>query len=175
MSRRCGRLAPAATTLAAFFVFESTAVARGAAQGTGGTDLQPAIQRALSAAVAGAQRRLSRPGCQRVFSEFYDAAGVPLAEKLDAMGLTAGDHLATLVFADGAGRPACRTSDVLAITSPGSGTVRVCGSRFRMWQQLDPPLAEAIIIHELLHTLGLGEDPPSSQEITRRVVKRCGR
>jgi hypothetical protein len=44
-----------------------------------------------------------------------------------------------------------------------------------MWQQLDPPLAEAIIIHEALHTLGLREDPPSSREITRRVVKRCGR
>jgi hypothetical protein len=172
MSRSWGRLGPAASTMAAFFVLESAALAGGPSSGT---DIHPAIQRALSAAVAGAERRLSRPECQRVFSEFSDAAGVPLAEKLDALGLTAGDYLATLVFADGADRRACKTSDVLAITSPGSGTVLVCGSRFRMWQQLDPPLAEAIIIHEVLHTLGLGEDPPSAREITRRVVKRCGR
>jgi len=29
------------------------------------------------------------------------------------------------------------------------------------------------IIHEMLHTLGLGENPPSSREITQRVNERC--
>jgi hypothetical protein len=33
--------------------------------------------------------------------------------------------------------------------------------------------AEAILIHEILHTLGLGENPPSSAEITRQVWRRC--
>ena len=31
-----------------------------------------------------------------------------------------------------------------------------------------------VVIHEELHSLGLGENPPSSQEITRRVESRCG-
>ena len=35
-------------------------------------------------------------------------------------------------------------------------------------------LARAVIIHEALHSLGLGENPPSSQAITARVLNRCG-
>ena len=31
----------------------------------------------------------------------------------------------------------------------------------------------ASFIHEMLHTLGLGENPPSSTEITRRVQAAC--
>ena len=34
---------------------------------------------------------------------------------------------------------------------------------------------EATLIHEALHTLGLGENPPTSREITSRVVSRCHR
>jgi len=30
------------------------------------------------------------------------------------------------------------------------------------------------MIHEALHTLGLGENPPTSAEITERVLARCG-
>ena len=37
----------------------------------------------------------------------------------------------------------------------------------------DPWTAENMVIHEMLHTLGLGENPPSSREITRRVNDRC--
>jgi hypothetical protein len=40
---------------------------------------------------------------------------------------------------------------------------------------LDPSLAAALIIHEELHSLGLGEDPPTSKEITAKVIERCGR
>ena len=31
----------------------------------------------------------------------------------------------------------------------------------------DPLLAESLVIHEILHTLGLGENPPTPLEITR--------
>jgi len=30
-----------------------------------------------------------------------------------------------------------------------------------------------MVIHEVLHTLGLGENPPTSTEITLRVEGRC--
>ncbi len=34
-------------------------------------------------------------------------------------------------------------------------------------------LGEALLIHELLHTLGLGEGLPSPEEITSGVLARC--
>jgi hypothetical protein len=42
-------------------------------------------------------------------------------------------------------------------------------------QRRDPGLTAALIIHEELHSLGLGENPPSSQAITAQVIARCGR
>jgi hypothetical protein len=33
--------------------------------------------------------------------------------------------------------------------------------------------AEMTVIHEVLHTLGLGENRPSSSQITAQVRKRC--
>jgi hypothetical protein len=38
---------------------------------------------------------------------------------------------------------------------------------------MDPAGVEMIVIHELLHVLGLGENPPTSEAITARVVARC--
>jgi hypothetical protein len=35
--------------------------------------------------------------------------------------------------------------------------------------------AATIVIHESLHALGLGENPPSSRDITNRVERRCWR
>ena len=32
-----------------------------------------------------------------------------------------------------------------------------------------------LLIHELLHTLGLGENPPTRSRITDAVMNRCGR
>jgi hypothetical protein len=48
--------------------------------------------------------------------------------------------------------------------------VRVCPQVARQ----DGVTVELVLIHELLHSLGLGENPPSSAEITRQVTKRCG-
>jgi hypothetical protein len=31
-----------------------------------------------------------------------------------------------------------------------------------------------LLIHEALHTLGLGENPPSSEEISNIVLTHCG-
>ena len=48
----------------------------------------------------------------------------------------------------------------------------VCGTSFRRLSQGERANA---LIHEMLHTLGLRENPPGSAEITRRVAERCGR
>jgi hypothetical protein len=50
-------------------------------------------------------------------------------------------------------------------------TVFVCGTTFR---RLPPGARANALIHEMLHTLGLRENPPTSTEISRRVQARCG-
>jgi hypothetical protein len=53
---------------------------------------------------------------------------------------------------------------------PGAGAPR---SKLATVQADSPSLAEFMVIHEMLHTLGLGENPPSTFEITERVKQRC--
>jgi hypothetical protein len=71
--------------------------------------------------------------------------------------------------------PARRGRSRNPFTSPRSQVVRYCGGRFsgRLMRRGLGFLATTII-HEELHSLGLGEDPPSAQEISRRVEARCG-
>jgi hypothetical protein len=68
---------------------------------------------------------------------------------------------------------ACRSAN-LAVTRPGNRVVFVCGARFQKEMSRNSRNAEAIVIHELLHSLGLGENPPSSDHITARVRAQCG-
>jgi hypothetical protein len=48
--------------------------------------------------------------------------------------------------------------------------VFVCGNRFGELERLR---AQRVVIHEMLHTLGLGERPPASGYIDRAVARRC--
>ena len=78
-----------------------------------------------------------------------------------------------LEFHDGSDRHPCSASGVAAFTTPGSRSVWVCTQRFVVADYTYPGLAEYLIIHEALHSLGLEENPPSSEQITRRVAARC--
>jgi hypothetical protein len=120
-------------------------------------------------AVAGARPRLADPVCRQVFSDFTDPSGRPLLDALEALKQTPEEYLETLLFYDGSGLPCCRR-DAAAVTAPGSRMVLICAGRFvrARW-----PDGEVTVIHEMLHTLGLGENPPSSVEISRRVRTRC--
>ena len=128
---------------------------------------------ALHWAVAGARQRLEQPACRGLLAEFSDASGRPLQENLDALGETGGSYLARILFADGSGRARCSGDEAYAFTTPGRRVVYVCGRAFKNLASRDPVRAQAIVIHEALHTLGLGENPPTSAEITARVVARC--
>jgi hypothetical protein len=128
---------------------------------------------ALHWAVLGAHRRLQQPACRGLFAEFSDASGRTLQENLDAIGETGATYPALILFADGTGRPRCREREVFAFTTPGSRVVHICGRQLKDLADRSPVRAQAIVIHELLHTLGLGENPPSSTEITARVLARC--
>lgn len=131
---------------------------------------------ALSEALSGASQRLERPRCQKIFSDFKDAAGRTLQQGLDDVGQTGASFLrGWILFADGRREPRCANFRVLAMTSPGSRSVFICGGQFSRAHRQDPVETELVLIHEALHVLGLGEDPPTSAEISRQVEARCGR
>jgi hypothetical protein len=138
------------------------------------SQLPPGAQHAaLRRAVMGARQRLGRPECQRLFSEFLDRAGRPLQQKLDAQGWTPASYLGLIVFADGTRLRRCQDPNIFAMTDPGSRVVYVCGRQFAFVDGNNPSQTEAFLIHEELHSLGLGENPPSSKEITARVLTMC--
>lgn len=152
-----------------------------ASAGIGGTDTLPAGSRlATHPAVLLARRfaaeKIEAEGCRAIYSEFADEAGRPLARRLDELGLGPAEHLAGLVFEDGDRDRLCHDrGDVIAFTSSLSPIVHVCTSRFVLAMQKNPAFATATVLHEQLHTLGLGENPPAPLEITERVLSRCGR
>jgi hypothetical protein len=128
---------------------------------------------AVNQAVRGAYRRLGEPRCQAVLSDFTEPSGRTLKETLDAEGLSPQDHLNRLLFYEGPSASDCRLPGVLAFTRPGSRVIYICTSWFQEAFALNPTRAEAVIIHEVLHSLGLGENPPRSRDITARILERC--
>ncbi|HYB53955.1 MAG TPA: hypothetical protein VEG84_08815 [Thermoanaerobaculia bacterium] len=132
-----------------------------------------ALARSVQAAVEGAALRLSDTGCSGVLAQFADSRGRPLTEVLEGSGQTSGDYLTSLLFLDGTATRPCQNALSLAWTSPGSRGVFVCGLRFVQMARRDPRYASIVVIHEEAHALGLGENPPSSAEITARIAGRC--
>lgn len=136
------------------------------------TRLRTPIDRMLLAeAVEGAERRLGKPECQGLVDEFADVDGHPLREALEAEEATAAQFVGRLYFFEGS-ESGCRRR-ILAYTEPRSRIVFVCTARFRKVSERNRAYVEAAIIHETLHTLGLGENPPTWEEITERVLALC--
>jgi len=129
----------------------------------------PMVQTALLFATS----KLSNTSCQELFADFQDLSGRSLATKLETLGETASSYLTLIQFYDAGEEGPCRPNR-LALTVPESRVVYLCGPRFRKSVRQTPGRAAAVLIHEELHSLGLGENPPSSAEITDRVLNRCG-
>ncbi|HWZ85942.1 MAG TPA: hypothetical protein VN032_07070 [Thermoanaerobaculia bacterium] len=121
-----------------------------------------------------AARRLSDSRCQALLTDFADGSGRRLDENLHAIGQSMPAYLGLVLFYDGSATEPCANERVLAWTSPGSRAVHVCWSQFSHWQRASPGYTANIVIHEALHTLGLGEGPPTSRQITAKVIERCG-
>ena len=130
-------------------------------------------KQAVARLLASAARQLDHPECQGLLDEFADASGRPLRAALEASGLRASEYLETSVFFYDAPSRLCGTAN-LAVTAQGSRAVFVCGERFVRQLSKNSRHAEAALIHEALHSLGLGENPPSSDYISERVLARCG-
>lgn len=133
------------------------------------------IERSVAEAVRGASVKLESARCRAVFSDFRDGRGRTLAEVLADLGESPESYLHLITFYEGSGLSWCADHDALAKTMIGSRAVFICGARFEEERRRVPGLAAAVIIHEELHSLGLGENPPTSTEITFAVLARCGR
>ena len=128
------------------------------------------------ASVSGAFHSLGDDRCQDLLTRFQDGDGRTLSSNLETLGATPQGYLRFVLFYDGSASPPCRAAgskDVFAVTAPGSRVVLVCVSQFRAAQRTRPYHGEAVVIHEMLHTLGLGENPPTTEEITRQVMGAC--
>jgi hypothetical protein len=129
---------------------------------------------AVLVALQGAQRKLQDSACQQLLEDFQDAEGRSLRDNLAPFGLEPADYLTLRVFADGGEQQRgalCRVRGVAAVTVPKGRVVYICGSTFR---EMSLPHREHALIHEMLHSLGLGENPPSAWEINAQVWRRCG-
>jgi hypothetical protein len=128
---------------------------------------------AAKGALKGAHQLLGKPVCQSLFSEFQDARGRPLTEKLRELSVTPQSYLELVYFFDGEQSGACKRDGVLAFTEPGSRVIHLCGRYFERASRRDAREVQATIIHEVLHSLGLGENPPAPGYITYRVRQLC--
>lgn len=132
----------------------------------------PELRRALQVILQLAARKLAGSRCQQVFSDFKDGNGRLLRENLEATGQTGAGYLRWLIFFNGSDDSFCANRDIAAGTTPSNRLVRVC-PRFKKIAVSDPDYAAWLLIHEELHSLGLGENPPASADITDGVRMRC--
>jgi hypothetical protein len=128
---------------------------------------------AVRRAVRGARQRLENPACLAVLAEFQDQAGRSLESVLAEKALTAQEHFDQVLFYDGSDQRVCATPTIAAVTLFGSRVVVVCPAQFRRLAKQDSREAEFVVIHEVLHTLGLPENPPTPAQIRQRIVARC--
>ncbi|HUL79894.1 MAG TPA: hypothetical protein VL691_21700 [Vicinamibacteria bacterium] len=170
-SRRCPARAPVAVLLALAVLFGTAGAEAHEPAVTNARLRRPQDRALLAETIRGAARRLGDPRCQVLLGEFADAKHRPLREALEAEGLSAPQFLGRLYFYDGSDR-GCGARR-LAYTTPGSRVVYVCGDRLRDVYFRNTTLAEVAVVHETLHCLGLGENPPTWKEINDRIQAVC--
>lgn len=129
-----------------------------------------ALKRALALAV----ERLARAECRAVYEDFRAADGATLGERLRRDGVEPAEHLLSLAWRNGAAHPRCANPRVFLVTRVGGREVLVCPAQFGDLAFRKPAQAAGLLVHEQLHALGLGENPPASEDISRRVFVRCG-
>ena len=132
----------------------------------------PVARRVLTDALEAASTRLKSDKCREILTDFGNLTERALTDRLASLGTSIEPYLAMVVFVDDSRHRLCLAGSLL-FTAPGSRVVRVCGEELRR-RSLSSDYVVAVVIHEILHTLGLQENPPSSTEITRRVLARCG-
>jgi len=129
------------------------------------------VKRSLARALV----ELEAADCQALFRDFSDRDGRTLETKLRLQGTSPGQHLRRLRWLNGIRQPRCQDPAVLLVTRVGEERIYVCPQQFTALAEREPTKAAGLMLHEQLHALGLGEDPPTSAEISHQVWSRCGR
>jgi len=170
MSKK-GRRAPGRAAVASAILLAATSASAAAPRKLTGWDA-----RAVETARTGAVKRLEQDDCRKLLTDFTDAQGRTLQRNLDEWTASPAEYVRLVPFLDGSSQAPCRNGKTALVASPGVRRVFVCGT-FADFQLRQPGVAESMVIHEILHTLGLGEAPqkgaPTSIEITQRVEARC--
>ena len=130
----------------------------------------PMAASAIRYALDRASELVSKPACRAVLEDFGNARGHSIARELTDRQLEPVQHLASLLFYEGADE-LCATR--VFYTSVNGRVVFVCTRELAREMRARPHMPPLIVIHEMLHTLGLREDPPSSFAVTRQVAQRC--
>jgi hypothetical protein len=133
------------------------------------------VKGAVKRAVALAREKLQSEECRAIYTDFLDGQGHPLAARLELIGTTPREHLGHLRWVNGAELRTCQDPDIYFATVVGGIRVHVCPEQFARFAIREPHKAAGLLLHEHLHSLGLGENPPTSDQITRQVWSRCGR
>ena len=135
-----------------------------------GRFIAPYVRFYLELAILNAERRLAEPECARVLNDFHDKSGRPLMTVLEGRGVSVSAFLLGWVrFVDGSDQSTCHSPRApVAFTSPGSNVIYICATNGPVAETFSSTshTAEAVVIHEMLHALGLGENPPTSNDIT---------
>jgi hypothetical protein len=137
--------------------------------------LPPFTNGILKRSVALAVQVLRRAECRALYDDFRDASGETLAEALRRTDTTPSEHLLRLRWLNGVSHPGCRNRNVFLVARVGNPEIYVCPEQFTAFALREPLGAAGLLLHEQLHALGLGEDPPPSEEISRMVFARCGK
>src|SRR5204862_5523545 len=123
--------------------------------------VDPHLGLLFASVVDEAAQRLDSPPCALVLLDFIDTqSGRPLADTLAASGLSASEHVRALRFMRSPRPPRVGALRLYAFTHPRDTEV------FINWYDFSRLLTErrlavAVVIHEVLHTLGLGNDLPA--------------
>jgi hypothetical protein len=131
---------------------------------------------AVERAILGAARRLQSGDCRQLLADLTDAKGVTLFARLEEKQLTLARFLADLRFVDAGDTRKCGQWTSAGFTEPGSLVIFICSAQFvDRAGSLQGTAGEIVIIHEVLHALGLPENGrfPTSDQITAVVRKRC--
>ena len=134
--------------------------------------LKPLDEGTVRSALDLALAMLASPDCPGVYSDFRRPDGRTPQDELERMGIGPEEFLESLVFTDGSREAVCREGRAVMTATPGRTLIYVCPG-FADFQLRSARKSAAVVIHESLHALGLGENPPSSGEITRRVERLC--
>ncbi len=171
MSRCCPTARPA--RLLAAFASILFAARTQALEPAGIGSVDPAFGPRVAEAVADAAARLDTMPCALVLTDFVDTrTGRTLAENLALTGRTASEHVLSRLFRRPSSVRPFGGRRVFAYTSPSSPVVFLCRDDLLRVQN-QTRLVTAVVLHEILHTLGLQEDSPSSAAVTERVLARC--